>query len=96
MGYWSSYFKTSTMVIIPKYNKAIFDSPKLYCPIILLNTIGKLFKKIIGKLFKKIIGECLQFNIISNNFIHPSQLGGLKQRSTTDIGVALTHIIQLE
>ena len=88
MGYWPSHFKTSIIVIILKPNKAMFNSLKSYCPIILLNTIEKLFEKMIG--------ECLQFHMISNNFIHPSQLGGLKQRSTTDIGVALTHIIQLE
>jgi len=28
-----------------------------------------------------------------NNFIHQSQLGGLKFKSTTDAGIALTHII---
>ena len=31
----------------------------------------------------------------SNNFIHSSQLGGLKFKSTIDVGVALTHIIQI-
>ena len=69
------------MVVIPKPNKATFDSPKSYCHIVLLNTIGKLFEKMIG--------ECLQFHMISNNFIHPSQLRGLKQRSTTDVGLYL-------
>ena len=88
LEHWPSHFKTSTTVSIPKPNKAMFDSPKLYCPIVLLNTIGKLFKKMIG--------EWLQFHIISNNFIYPSQLGGLKQRSTMDVGVTLTHIIQSE
>jgi len=39
------------------------------------------------------IGECLQFHTISNKLIHRSQLGGPKQRSTTDAGVVLTHII---
>jgi len=77
LEYWPSYFKTSTIVVIPKPNKTTFDSPKSYCPIILLNTIG----------------EHLQFHMISNNFIHLSQLGGLKQRSTLNVGVVLTHII---
>ena len=86
LGHWPSHFKTSTTVVISKPNKAMFDFPKLYHPIVLLN--------IIGKLFKKMIGECLQFHIISNNFIHPSQLGGLKQRSTMDMEVALTHIVR--
>jgi len=78
----------STTIVIPKPNKLTYNSPKLYQPIILLNMIGKLFEKMIG--------EWLQFHIISNNFIHQSQLGGLKQRSTTDASVALTHTIHLE
>jgi len=51
----------------------------------LLNTISKLFEKVIG--------ERLQFLLISNNFIHPCQLGELKQRSTTNAGIILTHFI---
>ena len=88
LEYWLSHFKTSIMVVISKPNKATFNSPKLYCPIVLLNTIGKLFKKMIG--------EHLQFHMILNNFIHPSQLKGLKQRSILDIGIILTHIIRSE
>ena len=85
LGHWLSHFKTSTMVIISKPNKSIYDFPKAHCPIILLNMIGKLFEKMIS--------EHLQFHTIANNFIYQSQLGGLKQRSTTDIRVILTYII---
>ena len=85
LGHWLSHFKISIMVVIPKPNKAIFDSPKSYQPIVLLNTIGKLFEKMIG--------ECLQFHMISNCFIYSSQLRDFKSRSTTDAGVALIHII---
>ena len=88
LGHWLSHFKTSTIVVIPKPNKVMFDSPKLYHPIVLLNTIGKLFEKMIG--------ECFQFHTISNNFIHSSQLRDLKQRSIMDTGVALTHIVRSE
>ena len=35
----------------------------------------------------------MQFLTISNDFIHPYQLGGLKHRSTTDANIALTHLI---
>jgi len=38
--------------------------------------------------------ERLQYTVVHNDFIHPSQLGGLKFKSTTDAGVALTHIVQ--
>ena len=73
------------MVVISNPNKAMFDSPKSYQPIVLLN--------IIGNFFKKMIDEHFQFHTISNCFIHPSQLGGLKSRSTIDVEVALTYII---
>jgi len=46
-----------------------------------------------NKLIKKVIGKRLQFQTASNNFIHPSQLGDLKFKSTTDTGVVLTYII---
>jgi len=49
----------------------------------------------LGKLIEKVIMERLQFIVTNNNFIHPSQLGGLKFKSTLDAGVALTHIICL-
>ena len=85
LGHWPSHFKTSTTIVIPKPNKALYDSPRSFHPIILLNTMGKLFEKIIR--------ERMQFLIISNNFIHPCQLGGLKHRPTMDARVALTHFI---
>jgi len=65
----------------------LYDSPKLFRLIILLN--------ILGKLIEKIIGNRLQFQVISNNFIHQSQLGGLKFKSTTNAGIALTYFIYM-
>jgi len=47
----------------------------------------------LGKLIKKVISERLQFQVTSNDFIHPSQLGSLKFKSTIDAGIALIHII---
>jgi len=85
LEYWPSHFKRSTTIVIPKPNKKSYNSPKAFRPIVLLNTVGKLIKKVIG--------ERLQFNTASNKFIHPSQFGGLKFKSTVDAGVALTYII---
>ena len=85
VGYWPSHFKRSTTVVIPKPNKKLYDSLKAFRPIILLNTVDKLIEEVIR--------ECLQFNMASNDFIHPSQLSSLKFKSTIDVGVALTHII---
>jgi len=74
------------MIIIPKPNKMSYDQAKAFCPIVLLNTLGKLIEKVIA--------ERLQFTVVNNNFIHPSQLGSLKFKSTMDAGVALTHIVR--
>jgi len=74
------------MIIIPKPNKMSYDQPKAFWPIVLLNTLGKLIEKVIA--------ERIQFTVASNDFIHPSQLCGLKFKSTTDAGVALTHIVR--
>ena len=86
LGHWPKYFKFSTTVVIPKPNKTSYDNPKAFRPIVLLNTLGKLVEKVIA--------ERLQFIVASNNFIYPSQLGGLKFKSTNDAGTALTHIIR--
>ena len=88
LEHWLNHFKRSSTVIIPKLNKQAYDSPKSFQPIVLLNTLGKLIKKVIA--------DRLQFHIVKNDFIHSSQLGGLKFKSTSDVGVALTHVIHLE
>jgi len=85
LGHWPLHFKLLSSIIIPKPNKALYDSPKMFRLIVLLNTLSKLIEKFIG--------ERLQFQAISKNVIHPYQLGGLKQCSTTDAGVVLTHLI---
>ena len=86
LGHWPKYFKISTTIVIPKPNKTLYDSLKAFWPIVLLNTLSKLVEKVIA--------ERIQFTVMSNNFIHPSQLGGLKFKSTSDTGTALTHIIR--
>ena len=86
LGYWPSHFKRSTTIVISKPNKKSYDLPKVFRPIVLLN--------IVDKLIKKVIGERLQFNMASNKFTHPSQLGGFKFKPTIDAGIALTHIIR--
>jgi len=86
LGHWPKYFKILTTIVIPKPNKLSYDNLKAFCLIVLLNTLGKLIEKVIA--------ERLQFIVASNNFIHPSQLGGLKFKSTSDAGIALTHIVR--
>ena len=74
------------MIIIPKPNKSSYDHAKMFCSIVLLNTLGKLIEKVIA--------ERIQFTVVENNFIHPCQLGGLKFKSTIDAGVTLTYIVR--
>ena len=71
LGYWPLYFKTLLSIIIPKPNKISYNSPKVFRPIMLLNILDKLIKKVIGKR--------LQFQLISMNFICLCQLDELKQ-----------------
>ena len=85
LGHWPMHFKVSTSIIIPKPNKKLYNSPKAFRPIVLLNTIGKLIEKVMG--------ERLMFQSISNNFIYSSQLGGFKQQLTIDTGITLMHFI---
>jgi len=72
------------LVIIPKPNKSSYDTPKTFQPIILLNTIGKLIKKIITD---------RQVDSITLNFIHSNQIGGIRQQSTIYAGIFITHLI---
>ena len=85
LSHWPLHFKMSMTIVIPKLNKVSYNSPKLFRPIVLLNTIGKLIKKVIS--------DRLQFYLISNNFIHQCQLGSLKFKATSDADIALTHFI---
>ena len=63
LGHWLSHFKMFNSIITSKPNKAYYDSSKIFRPIILLNTLGKLIEKVIG--------ERIQLQSISKNFIHP-------------------------
>jgi len=65
---WPFHFKTANTVIIPKPNKESYSTPKSFCPIVLLNTTGKLIKKVIS--------NHLQFHMVDNGFLDPNQLGG--------------------
>jgi len=56
------HFKTFTSIIISKPNKALYDISKMFRPIVLLNILGKLIKKVIDKR--------LQFQALSKNVIY--------------------------
>ena len=85
LKYWSSHFKSANTVVIPKPNKTLHNTLSSFQSIILLNTTGKLVKKIIS--------NRLQFHMSAIGFLDPNQLGGIRQRSTTDAGIYLTYLI---
>jgi hypothetical protein len=72
-------------VIILKPGKPSYSTPKVFQPIVLLNTLGKLVKKMLARR--------LQFDGIAHDVFHPNQFGGIAQRSTEDAGVYLTHLV---
>jgi len=47
-----------------------------------------------GKLIEKAISNRLQFHLSANDFLDSHQFRGIRQRSTTDAGIYLTHFIR--
>jgi hypothetical protein len=77
-GHWPAEFKASTTVVVPKPGKLLYDTPKSFCPIVLLNTLGKMFEKMLS--------NRLQFEAAEHGVLHPNQFGGVRQNSTKDTG----------
>jgi hypothetical protein len=85
-GHWPAEFKASTTVVIPKPGKPLYDTPKSFRLIVLLNTLGKMFEKMLS--------NRLQFEAAEHGVLHPNQFEGVCQNSTEDAGCFLTHIIR--
>jgi hypothetical protein len=47
-GHWPTFFKESSLVIIPKPGKPSYAAPKAFRPIMLLNTMEKLIEKCVS------------------------------------------------
>ena len=84
-GTWPTYFKDSTSVIIPKPNKPDYTVLKVYRPIALLNTLGKLLTKILA--------NRLQHDATEYGLLHRDQFGGIQKHSTIDAGLVLMDFI---
>ena len=85
LEYWPFHFKAANSIIISKPNKEFYSTPKSFWPIVLLNTMDKLIEKAIS--------NQLQFHMVDNRFLDLNQLGSIRQRSTTDASIYLTHLI---
>jgi len=86
VGHWPLHFKDSLSVIILKPGKPSYSTPKVFRPIVLLNTLGKLVEKMVS--------NRLQFDSIKYDVFHPNQVRGVRQRSTKDAGMILTHLVR--
>ena len=49
LSHWSTYFKILSSIVISKFNKVAYNSPKTFKLIVLIKTLEKLIKKVIGK-----------------------------------------------
>jgi hypothetical protein len=85
-GHWPTFFKESSLVIIPKPGKPSYSAPKAFRPIVLLNTMGKLIEKCVS--------NCIQFDCVKYGVFQSNQFGGIMQRSTEDAGLYLTHLVK--
>jgi retron-type reverse transcriptase len=81
-GHWLSFFKESLSVIIPKPGKPSYSAPKVFRPIVLLNTMGKLIEK------------CVSNHIQFDGIFQSNQFGGIMQWSTKDAGLYLAHLVK--
>jgi hypothetical protein len=86
VGYYPRSWREATMVIIPKPNKLDYSSIKAYCPIVLLNCLGKVMETIMA--------TCLRQLVEMHDILHIDQIGGHPKRSAIDIAMALTHDVE--
>lgn len=85
-GVFPKEFKVSRVAAIPKPYKTDYTRVKSYRPIVLLNTLGKLFEKVLA--------QQLQDAAQRHSLVDDAQFGGLLMRSTTDAGMHLVHRIK--
>jgi hypothetical protein len=63
-GHWPTFFKESSLVIIPKPGKPSYAAPKVFRPIVLLNTMGKFIEKCVSN---HIQFDCVKHGVFQSN-----------------------------
>jgi hypothetical protein len=86
IGYHPKPWHTRVEIILPKPNKPDYSVPKAYRIITLLNSLGKILKRIFA----------VQLGYLANttDLLHPSQIGGRKQQSAIDTAPLLLHFME--
>jgi hypothetical protein len=86
LGIHPDHWKTATVVVIPKPNRADYFAAKNYRPISLLECLSKLLEKAVSKR--------LLFAIDKYELIPTTQFGTRAFSSTLDAGLTLMHDVQ--
>lgn len=85
-GHHPACWKESIGIILPKPNKPDYTIPKAYRVISLLNCLGKVLEKVYA--------TRLAYLANTTDLLHPTQIGGRKQRSAIDAALLLLNEIQ--
>ena len=86
-GQHPSQWKQAIGIIIPKRNKKDYSAPKAYRPISLLPCLSKLLERIYANRLAYMANS-------TDHLLHPSQMGGRKQRSTLDAALLLQNFVE--
>ena len=88
IGYHPKAWCEAIGFVLPKQGKDDYSTPKSYRIISLLNCLGKVLEKIYA--------NRLAYLANTTDLLHPSQIGGRKQRSAIDAGLLLLDHVQKE
>ena len=75
-------------VILAKPHKPSYEVPKAYRVISLLNCLGKVSERIVANRLSTFASDT------TRGLLHPSQMGGRKQRSAVDAALLLTDFVE--
>src|ERR1700726_4727853 len=85
-GHYPACFRTATLVVIPKLNKADRTSLRAYRPIALLSVLGKGLERLLAR--------NISWLAISLKIVGKQQFGALPLRSAVDLTTCLTHDVE--
>jgi ribonuclease HI/endonuclease/exonuclease/phosphatase (EEP) superfamily protein YafD len=85
-GHHPACFRTATLAIIPKPNKADRTSPRAYRPIALLSVLGKGLERLLARK--------MAWLAITKQVTGLQQFGALPLRSAIDLTTCLTHDVE--
>ena len=84
-GHHPRLWKEALVCIIPKPNRADYTLAKNFCPISLLECLGKLLEKVVAKLIYR--------DLAKHALVPTTQFGGRNTSSTLDAGLTVLHNI---